>query len=973
VRRTSSWLAGIAGAVLLACCGVSSAPQVTATYSIGGTASGFAGSGLVLHDSIGGSTGEDLPVSASGPFTFPTRAATGSSFEVTVKASPPRQACAVANGAGAVANADVTSVAVTCKTGFQVRVNVSGLAGSGLVLRDNGAGDLTVSENGVAPFPTALASGSTYHVSVLQQPTNPWQTCTAASPSGTVGDGDVTVDVTCTTNPYSVGVSVAGLVGSTGLVLQNSNGDELTFNADGYLRFATAVPSGESYQVTVKTQPTLSQNCRATAGTGSVAGADVAVSVTCALQRWETPAAWGTVWPDSPTMVQHAHFDGAGITEDKGIIWSVMNGTLSPPQEFKGFPTGPRFEAGPFNGPRYQATAGDGALDVAGDMLVCAVVKPDYNPSVPDGDGLENVIIAKGIQDQPPVVGAGWALRQMHDMFCFFYKSTGSPWVMVYTPTFFADRNQRRTGPINPSYMVVCAGRDGDTIMNSLNGDSSMAFLSTVTGQLDTGATPHRATIGGYDNGDPRHVFPGRVLETAAWAEPATPENIRAKYAAFAGLVLADGTVARYTRNREGPYDFTGGQLDGQYHTTWRHGPRVDPAKGMLFGLQGWNRLTYQDIDLWSSDGGNMLAGQQNPVVVTGEDLSGVDRLGVDLWTRVSGASVTRESGIHPPGDSGQSLSNLQPWADHVSLPPGASLSRAMETFDAAGPIHAMLWVRPGSATSGALTVRTTRPDPAVGTSEASIALGGLAQGWNRIWLTGLTTDGTLTKGTVFLENDGGSAIDFYAWGLDLTQIGGGGDMGAFDPGVAMYDWGAGDDLQMSGHNRFPVDVLELPAVAATTATTGFCLSVEAQPPDGLPWNAPLAMDRALAAWVDDASGSPVARLFMEGTVSRGGQARRLCFDMSGVTACADPSAWSGGPMHEVAGCASAAGAVRLYVDGLLVASASGSAPPDLASGHVLVGNSATPADYSSTTPWHGHVSMVSACRDPGGAPTGCR
>ena len=53
------------------------------TYSVGGTVSGLSGT-VVLQDN----GGNDLSVSASGPFTFSTALATGSAYNVTVKTSP---------------------------------------------------------------------------------------------------------------------------------------------------------------------------------------------------------------------------------------------------------------------------------------------------------------------------------------------------------------------------------------------------------------------------------------------------------------------------------------------------------------------------------------------------------------------------------------------------------------------------------------------------------------------------------------------------------------------------------------------------------------------------------------------------------------------------------------------------------------------------------------------------------------------
>ena len=93
---------------------------------------------------------------------------------------------------------------VSCATNppprFTIGGTVSGLAASGLVLRNNGADNLSISANGPFTFATALTSGSSYSVTVFSQPSG--QTCTVSSGSGTVGSANVTtVVVSCGTNP----------------------------------------------------------------------------------------------------------------------------------------------------------------------------------------------------------------------------------------------------------------------------------------------------------------------------------------------------------------------------------------------------------------------------------------------------------------------------------------------------------------------------------------------------------------------------------------------------------------------------------------------------------------------------------------------------------------------------------------------------------------------------------------------------
>src|SRR5512146_2891904 len=86
---------------------------------------------------------------------------------------------------------------------------------------------------------------------------------------------------------FTVGGTVTGLLG-TGLVLQNSLGDDLAVTANGAFTFPTALSSGAAYAVTVKTQPTSpSQNCTVTNGAGTVASSDVTdVAISCTTNTY---------------------------------------------------------------------------------------------------------------------------------------------------------------------------------------------------------------------------------------------------------------------------------------------------------------------------------------------------------------------------------------------------------------------------------------------------------------------------------------------------------------------------------------------------------------------------------------------------------------------------------------------------------------------------------------------------------------
>src|SRR5215831_3734579 len=195
---------GLAAAALaaaaLAGCGDGAVMVSSQMFTVGGTVSGLSGSGLVLQLNGGG----NLSVTANGSFTFASQVASGATYKVTVLGFPsaPAEACTVTNGSGTV-SAPVTNVTVVCTAGFLVGGTVSGLTGTGLVLRDNGVADQAISAPGGFTFNAPVAVGAAYSVVVHAPPTG--QSCTVTGGSGTSSTDVGSVMVNCT-----LGFSLAG-------------------------------------------------------------------------------------------------------------------------------------------------------------------------------------------------------------------------------------------------------------------------------------------------------------------------------------------------------------------------------------------------------------------------------------------------------------------------------------------------------------------------------------------------------------------------------------------------------------------------------------------------------------------------------------------------------------------------------------------------------------------------------------------
>ena len=296
----------------------------TNTYRVGGTLAGLAGGSLILRNNGGG----DLTLAANGTFQFATAVASGGAYAVTVQAQPldPSQTCVVSQSAGTVGATDITDVTVNCTTNtFLIGGTITGLNGTGLVLRNNGGNDLAVNANGAFTFSAPVVSGGNYLVTLLTQPTAPPQHCTVANAGGVVLAANISsVTISCV-NLYSIGGTVNGL-DVAGLVLRNSGGDDLTVTANGTFSFATRVPLGNNYTVTAVAGTPASPRhvCQVVNGTGTVnTSADVTnVKVTCEADRF----AYVT------------HFSPGSVTV---LTANHQTGALAPIAGSSTFPTGP--------------------------------------------------------------------------------------------------------------------------------------------------------------------------------------------------------------------------------------------------------------------------------------------------------------------------------------------------------------------------------------------------------------------------------------------------------------------------------------------------------------------------------------------------------------------------------------------------------------------------------------------------------
>ena len=170
-------------------------------------------------------------------------------------------------------------------TDYSLGGNLQGLLSGGiLVLKESAGEKLTLDQNGSFAFLTRLADATAYSVSVHTQPTG--QSCSLSGEAGSIAAADVSsIAVNCQKNTFSLGGSISGLSGS--LTLQNNGADDLSVSSASSFTMPTAVSYGDSYSLTVSSQPT-GQTCVVSGGSGTVGSSGVSgVSISCTTNSYQ--------------------------------------------------------------------------------------------------------------------------------------------------------------------------------------------------------------------------------------------------------------------------------------------------------------------------------------------------------------------------------------------------------------------------------------------------------------------------------------------------------------------------------------------------------------------------------------------------------------------------------------------------------------------------------------------------------------
>jgi len=268
-------LNSLSTALALSLC--ASASTLAATHTIGGTIKGLTSSNSVtlLDDGT-----DALKVTANGAFTFKTPLAAGASYNVTIGTQPTDELCTVSHGSG-LANANISSVLVSCVRTFSIGGTLSGLkSGDSVTLLDNRKDALPLTANGKFTFSTSLTTGAAYSVTVITEPLG--EKCTISHANGVVAANVTNIAVSCVAAPmFTIGGSVSGLRAGDSVTLLDNGADPLKVSSNSTFKFKTPLDSGTLYKVTVGTQPSTG-DCKVSAATGIVRSSNITtVKVTC--------------------------------------------------------------------------------------------------------------------------------------------------------------------------------------------------------------------------------------------------------------------------------------------------------------------------------------------------------------------------------------------------------------------------------------------------------------------------------------------------------------------------------------------------------------------------------------------------------------------------------------------------------------------------------------------------------------------
>jgi len=255
------------------------------TYALGGSASLNGATGVEVSVNQPENTAQTETLDSDGAWTFGTDLFSGETFAVTV-VSPPDYSCTVTGTTSSTIASDISDLAVECLPTYSVggTATLNGATGveMGVMMQIK-----MLNADGAYTFSTELVSGDTYQVTVGWIPN--FECTLSGSTSGTIAADVTDVDLVCLPT-FSLGGS-STLNGATGVeVSVNQPSDTpqtATLNVDGSWTFANELASGDTYVVSLSSQP-LSHTCTLGGSSDVAITADTTdLTVTCTVNTYE--------------------------------------------------------------------------------------------------------------------------------------------------------------------------------------------------------------------------------------------------------------------------------------------------------------------------------------------------------------------------------------------------------------------------------------------------------------------------------------------------------------------------------------------------------------------------------------------------------------------------------------------------------------------------------------------------------------
>ena len=178
----AKFLAAALLAAALAACGGK------ANFTVGGTVSGLANSGLKLQ--VNGGETVEVPAGAT-TFSFPSGISYGTEYRVELVQQPAHMTCAFLGNTniGSAGHTTTINIQIACsQNAYTVSGTIEGLSADNLVLvNGSSSGSIPVAKGATTyALPGLIPVGTAYGISVLTQPTG--LTCEVFNGSGVMGD-----------------------------------------------------------------------------------------------------------------------------------------------------------------------------------------------------------------------------------------------------------------------------------------------------------------------------------------------------------------------------------------------------------------------------------------------------------------------------------------------------------------------------------------------------------------------------------------------------------------------------------------------------------------------------------------------------------------------------------------------------------------------------------------------------------------